>query len=153
MVRRPPRSTRTDTLFPYTTLFRSTPQGRGDGADDHQDHEGRHGDMVEAAGGVRNRSRGRRCCRARPAAAQGPSPSPACGRRCPKSLPPRRRGADEGARAQRSVLLTLACGPGTTAKARSEEHTSELQSLIRISYSVFFFKKKTNQHCILYKTY
>src|SRR3546814_6081967 len=47
-----------------------------------------------------------------------PSPSPACGRRCPA-------GADEG--------------------ARSEEHTSELQSLMRNSYAVFCLKKKTNR--------
>src|SRR3546814_4558658 len=77
MIRRPPRSTRTDTLFPYTTLFRSLP--------------GRHGDR-------RGRSRD------------------------PAGAHDHPRGARRG---------------------RSEEHTSELQSLMRISYAVFCLKKKT----------
>src|SRR3546814_5384221 len=85
MIRRPPRSTRTDTLFPYTTLFRS---GRGD-----------------LVAGTR-----------RPAGV----PRPALGRLC------RLRGAER----IRPALL------------RSEEHTSELQSLMRISYAVFCLKKK-----------
>src|SRR3546814_4067463 len=90
MIRRPPRSTRTDTLFPYTTLFRSlydiSPIG-----------------VIEAA----------------------------------------RHNA-------RALGLMLA---GDEA-ARSEEHTSELQSLMRISYAVFCLKKKkeiqTYTHYILY---
>src|SRR3546814_3001944 len=86
-MRRPPRSTRTDTLFPYTTLFRSRLR-RGQG---------------------RRRRRG------------GGLPSRAPGER--------RRGADAA---------------GRTARPRSEEHTSELQSLMRISYAVFCLKKKTN---------
>src|SRR3546814_9521066 len=73
MIRRPPRSTRTDTLFPYTTLFRS--------------------DSTRSSGGrdptAERRRAPRRCCR-----------------------------------------------------PRSEEHTSELQSLMRISYAVFCLKKK-----------
>src|SRR3546814_8902296 len=80
MIRRPPRSTRTDTLFPYTTLFRST---------------------------ARPRSRHRRELRLPRAALRG-------GRH---GRPPGRQG-------------------------RSEEHTSELQSLMRISYAVFCLKKK-----------
>src|SRR3546814_17999875 len=86
MIRRPPRSTRTDTLFPYTTLFRSL--RRGDPA--------------------RRCRRDRRDLRAR---VLGRQP----GR-------PRRRDRD---------------------RRRSEEHTSELQSLMRISYAVFCLKKKT----------
>src|SRR3546814_8774903 len=74
MIRLPPRSTRTDTLFPYTTLFRS----RGEGRD------------------------------------------------------PRFRGA-----------LCRKSGP-----LRSEEHTSELQSLMRISYAVFCLKKKKNKKLV-----
>src|SRR3546814_9802485 len=77
MIRRPPRSTRTDTLFPYTTLFRSAQAERrraGCGNDQHD-------------------------------------------------LP--RRALDQG--------------------WRSEEHTSELQSLMRISYAVFCLKKKKNK--------
>src|SRR3546814_5529937 len=84
MIRRPPRSTRTDTLFPYTTLFRSSgclPPRPGDGP----------------------RPRSRAC----------PSPS-----------------ADTRAHA---------------AAPRSEEHTSELQSLMRISYAVFCLKKKKTE--------
>src|SRR3546814_14095819 len=72
MIRRPPRSTRTDTLFPYTTLFRSWAVASGTG-------------WRPGAGRPR-----------------GPRPGP-----------------------------------------RSEEHTSELQSLMRISYAVFCLKKKT----------
>src|SRR3546814_2622965 len=82
MIRRPPRSTRTDTLFPYTTLFRSLPA------------------RAHLVGETR--------------AARGP-------RR-------RARGADPALRSE-----------------RSEEHTSELQSLMRISYAVFCLKKKILQ--------
>src|SRR3546814_6576079 len=74
MIRRPPRSTRTDTLFPYTTLFRSTTKAK-------------------AAGPTSRASPCARCW-------------------------------------------------------RSEEHTSELQSLMRISYAVFCLKKKTKKQCI-----
>src|SRR3546814_5569811 len=81
MIRRPPRSTRTDTLFPYTTLFRSDPAGRG----------------------VR--------------------PPPHLHR-------PRSRSGGKLGR--------------TPPFVRSEEHTSELQSLMRISYAVFCLKKKKN---------
>src|SRR3546814_2498170 len=70
MIRRPPRSTRTDTLFPYTTLFRST-----------------------------------------------------------------------GGSVMQSIVQTLV-GIGGGPDKRSEEHTSELQSLMRISYAVFCLKKK-----------
>src|SRR3546814_10357417 len=88
MLRRPPRSTRTDTLFPYTTLFRSLPEP-----------------------GVR-----------RGAFAE---------------LPPARQ-----CRATPAVRHPLTC----TALPRSEEHTSELQSLMRISYAVFCLKKKNQKH-------
>src|SRR3546814_11028867 len=75
MIRRPPRSTRTDTLFPYTTLFRS-----------------------------RSTSKSR------------------CG--------------------SRSILLITTISHARNMSGRSEEHTSELQSLMRISYAVFCLKKK-----------
>src|SRR3546814_4795675 len=91
MIRRPPRSTRTDTLFPYTTLFRSFDRHDLDLADKLLAH-------VEAADKV------------------GRNPDLA------------EQGED-----------------------RSEEHTSELQSLMRISYAVFCLKKKkTHKH--LYMT-
>src|SRR3546814_3425879 len=89
MIRRPPRSTRTDTLFPYTTLFRS----------------GRPEHLVEAVHADRR----------------------------PVGL---RRGVEEG------QDLVLADGATGQPDRRSEEHTSELQSLMRISYAVFCLKKK-----------
>src|SRR3546814_3376629 len=103
MIRRPPRSTRTDTLFPYTTLFRS-----GHGAD----------------GGVALRGGGR----AGPGRPQGHAGAAA---------PRARRRAGVGR------LAGPPAGPEPRRRrARSEEHTSELQSLMRISYAVFCLKKK-----------
>src|SRR3546814_18804150 len=93
MIRRPPRSTRTDTLLPYTALFRSR----------------------RSLLPVARQHRGRLRARAR-----------------------RERGGDRGrARPQDS-------GPSPRSRLarRSEEHTSELQSLMRISYAVFCLKKK-----------
>src|SRR3546814_6396400 len=90
MIRRPPRSTRTDTLFPYTTLFRSL-------RDRHQ--LGRQAD-------------------------EHPS-----GR----------------------ISRIPASGTSTWPVERSEEHTSELQSLMRISYAVFCLKKK-NKHTLTQHT-
>src|SRR3546814_2288728 len=80
MIRRPPRSTRTDTLFPYTTLFRSS----------------------------------------------------------------RRRGTRSG---QSPQLPEQSGRPHFGVLSRSEEHTSELQSLMRISYAVFCLKKKKTTTC------
>src|SRR3546814_10077329 len=97
MQRRPPRSTRTDTLFPYTTLFRSpTPWTR------------------------------RRTKR------QSPKPPPA---RPPRPPPPPHTPTPSRPTRTRPMTLLL--------HRRSEEHTSELQSLMRISYAVFCLKKKT----------
>src|SRR3546814_19682033 len=91
MIRRPPRSTRTDTLFPYTTLFRS---------------------KLVAGAAVR--------------------------RPC------------QSLRLWRLALHPLGAGGGGSRRrgrgARSEEHTSELQSLMRISYAVFCLKKKKKKH-------
>src|SRR3546814_7036219 len=104
-IRRPPRSNRTDTLFPYTTLFRSSPARRRGGP----------------------RRRGIAPAPARPLAHRSFATLP-----CPG---PDDIGDDRcGARARRPV-------------DRSEEHTSELQSLMRISYAVFCLKKKKiNKH-------
>src|SRR3546814_2587752 len=88
MIRRPPRSTRTDTLFPYTTLFRSLVDQLG-----WSGHVGFKGSIAGFA----------------PSVASAARPST---RRMPRFTP------------------------------RSEEHTSELQSLMRISYAVFCLKKK-----------
>src|SRR3546814_7229717 len=97
LIRRPPRTTRTDTLFPYTTLFRSatTPEEPG-----------------KFPPPPRPQAR-----RARPQ------------RSPPPGLPPGRAPSE----ARRGA-----------PPPRSEEHTSELQSLMRISYAVFCLKKKTN---------
>src|SRR3546814_10088485 len=94
MIRRPPRSTRTDTLFPYTTLFRS------------------------------------KGC------------TPPCARRSVKGCPP------PCARRRKEKIPAPGGGHrdkrrrGRKGENRSEEHTSELQSLMRISYAVFCLKKK-----------
>src|SRR3546814_5004679 len=90
MIRRPPRSTRTDTLFPYTTLFRSG-------------HRRHRRDLVKIAEAIV---------------------------------------ADRLGRAEAFIL------------PRSEEHTSELQSLMRISYAVFCLKKKIIHltHTLLFST-
>src|SRR3546814_8704417 len=93
MIRRPPRSTRTDTLFPYTTLFRSLPV-----------HKAREGGRIE-----------------RPVAEW------------------RHQG---GNRTRKHVSLLYKDRAGPKESGRSEEHTSELQSLMRISYAVFCLKKK-----------
>src|SRR3546814_4215110 len=93
MIRRPPRSTRTDTLFPYTTLFRSSEQPT-----DRADPRGRHTIGV----GFRDAA-------------------------------PIDQTTGIGARSLHSP---------SPSGARSEEHTSELQSLMRISYAVFCLKKK-----------
>src|SRR3546814_10788153 len=109
MIRRPPRSTRTDTTFPYTTLFRSrdlrTAQWR----------------MVHGHG---DRRWQRQCA--------GNAGMPRLRERIDGA-----RSADSGALNSRSAAGTR-CGQ----RRRSEEHTSELQSLMRISYAVFCLKKK-----------
>src|SRR3546814_2292005 len=86
MIRRPPRSTRTDTLFPYTTLFRSAEKRADIGGDEARESEGVGDPFVEG---------------------------------------------------------DLADIIAIIDRRRSEEHTSELQSLMRISYAVFCLKKKT----------
>src|SRR3546814_16913628 len=106
MLRRPPGSTRTDTLCPYTTLFRSPAVAS------------RHG------GGRQRRHRGRR------------SPFQLPTEEGPRF---RRRLAAGGGGGRRRRHAQRAARPGHD---RSEEHTSELQSLMRISYAVFCLKKK-----------
>src|SRR3546814_10330683 len=100
-MRRPPRSTRTDTLFPYTTLFRS--------------------------------ARVRR-------ALVGQRPAPVA----------LRRGAGRHHRTEAHRTAEDAADGGAEPQ-RSEEHKSELQSLMRISYAVFCLKKK-KKHTINNKT-
>src|SRR3546814_5782062 len=107
MIRRPPRSTRTDTLFPYTTLFRSG-----------------QADLYAAFRGLFRRDQGRAV-----------------------------RGDDDRLSGDRQPAVEIRrAGPLWQGKARaaalpvrSEEHTSELQSLMRISYAVFCLKKKKHK--------
>src|SRR3546814_1747086 len=116
MVRRPPRSTRTDTLLPYTTLCRS-PLGQGEGAG--VEVRGWFVDAIEDAGAGTVDSR-------------------------LADTIDRRQGEDR--RTIEPVVLAVGChrrGP-QRGQRRSEEHTSELQSLMRISYAVFCLKNKNN---------
>src|SRR3546814_5911463 len=108
MIRRPPRSTRTDTLFPYTTLFRSAPAAPAAVA-------------VESA-----------------ADHPGAVKSPMVGTVYPSAEPGAAPFIAEGTQVQAGDTLLLV----DAMKVRSEEHTSELQSLMRISYAVFCLKKK-----------
>src|SRR3546814_9474665 len=103
MIRRPPRSTRTDTLVPYTTLFRSArasslceERQEAQCPDDRHRSGTRHGELSQ-------------------------------------------RAARKTARAPRDARTRTV---GRKLPCRSEEHTSELQSLMRISYAVFCLKKK-----------
>src|SRR3546814_3065481 len=118
MIRRPPRSTRTDTLFPYTTLFRSVgeaPHAAAEGRGFAFGHEAPRHRLVETRG--------------RGGTAQAAFEQLVGGRG--------RLGDPVGARQR--------------GRGRSEEHTSELQSLMRISYAVFCLKKKNinrkNTYC------
>src|SRR3546814_7839916 len=103
MIRRQPRSTRTDTLFPYTTLFRSPAQ---------------QGDIAPAVAVISDDGAGLRRC----------------------DVPARRQVWPL------RLLVKLEEGRQIIQRfgQRSEEHTSELQSLMRISYAVFCLKKKNN---------
>src|SRR3546814_4560612 len=111
MVPRPPISTRTDKLFPYTTLFRAQPGQGGGRALRLGSHPGTGN--PESRGTVAN---------------LGQRPAPGAGGREPERL--QHGGSD------------LAGRHPDHAGYRSEEHTSELQSLMRISYAVFCLKKK-----------
>src|SRR3546814_8220215 len=103
MIRRPPRSTRTDTLFPFTTLFRSTGQGRRR--------------RLRPMAAVDQRRRLRRSAHA----------------------PDHRRRREVHGRDGREIRRDHR---RFDRPDRSEEHTPELQSLMRISYAVFCLKKK-----------
>src|SRR3546814_2322379 len=141
MLRRPPRSTRTDTLFPYTTLFRSDERcllrARASGVRLHRRR--RHDVGARAPGTARRRWRTRRLSAPVLLAMHGHPP----GEDAPRGAVVRRCGTVEdlgvtrGAR-QMNILVTGHSG----YIGRSEEHTSELQSLMRISYAVFCLKKK-----------
>src|SRR3546814_2624293 len=104
MIRRPPRSTRTDTLFPYTTLFRSP-------------------EMMDESSPPESAS--------------------------PMGTSERRRSWTASitkALSSSMYWLKVKLEESSRSGYRSEEHTSELQSLMRISYAVFCLKKKKRYH-------
>src|SRR3546814_8673078 len=136
MIRRPPRSTRTDTLFPYTTLFRSQHQrdlvaAPAQAAVDAQDPR-----LRGAVGRCRTHAAG--------------DPRGAVGQRVQAHVAVLERDAQRRQFGAEVGELRLAAQRGFGARPgqgevalRSEEHTSELQSLMRISYAVCCLKKKT----------
>src|SRR3546814_9018658 len=130
MIRRPPRSTRTDTLFPYTTLCRS-PWRRPAAPE--------HAQFSRARFGRPDSGRSTVVANDRPwlsAEAAGASqPFEASG--------PARRTGNNACLCDRRKVEPV--GDTFVAK-RSEEHTSELQSLMRISYAVFCLTTKNQQH-------
>src|SRR3546814_945517 len=128
MLRRPPRSTRTDTLFPYTTLFRSELAE----AVAHV-HRGRHPRQVGVTGVREDRGdAGAHVV----AALQGHLPHAHAFDVGDRVQASRREDARRHAQFAGTHALAVA-----RCIARSEEHTSELQSLMRISYAVFCLKK------------
>src|SRR3546814_4650501 len=112
MIRRPPRSTRTDTLFPYTTLFRSA------GYSEHEEK------LARVFLSPQHKA-------------------------CAQAVMSAMRGAGMTARIDaigNVVGRYEAAVEGARTLIRSEEHTSELQSLMRISYAVFCLKKKNKDN-------
>src|SRR3546814_3168905 len=105
MIRRTPRSTRTDTLFPYTTLCRSGPKASQKLKSFRKGKGERLASLKSYWQGERGRMTGR-----------------LEGKRC--------------------LITGIGGGIGRASALRSEEHTSELPSLMRISYAVFCLKKK-----------
>src|SRR3546814_3176143 len=130
MIRRPPRATRTDTLFPYTTLFRSQ--------DSVRQVLLRHHDGIERYIALSIGVRKRACDLADGRLVQRPADE---GGESGLKHGHRRVGAfDAHPRELRPGLNAIGHGP------RSEEHTSELQSLMRNSYAVFCLKKKKSNN-------
>src|SRR3546814_8768575 len=107
MIRRPPRSTRTDTLFPYTTLFRSH----------DREHQVGHRGILAREG---------------QAFLHELDPDASFGGHSVDGTPDNAKEEQPA----NNYATRISCG------RRSEEHTSELQSLMRISYAVFCLKKK-----------
>src|SRR3546814_7437779 len=129
MIRRPPRSTRTDTLFPYTTLCRSC-------CNRYTEESGADHDREPALGRTaRSQEDGRQRQRLRRVQAQEV--------RHPQ-VARDERPAEQGEGATVCGGADQRPARHADRDARSEEHTSELQSLMRISYAGFCLKKKHN---------
>src|SRR3546814_6852025 len=110
MKRGPPRCTRTDTRFPYTTLFRSVTENQSQYSTREAADDGRH-PLKEQA-------------------------------RCPASISARQEQRRAAGAAGCSTPGCCSPWPPPSGSPRSEEHTSELQSLMRTSYAVFCLLKK-----------
>src|SRR3546814_2654565 len=127
MIRRPPRSTRTDTLFPYTTLFRAAIRTR-------ELFPNREKKIKTRAVTWTARKRWRRIDAPHPRAGHPDATSPADG--------PGRGARDRGKSPRMPAAMAsldaagMHSGQGEVLARRSEEHTSELQSLMRIPYDV-----------------
>src|SRR3546814_2606843 len=130
MIRRPPSSTRTDTLFPYTTLFRSRRLGRR--------CRGSRGLSVRCGCGAIGSRRQPRILLGLTMQCEAQITKADAEHQLGRVLVSDRQHCS----ALRLSLLTLVILVVDTLR-RSEEHTSELQSLMRISYAVFCLKKKT----------
>src|SRR3546814_3206462 len=129
MIRRPPRSTRTDTLFPYTTLFRSDAVDRNVSTGKLGSHCLRHTHQASLGRGIIGLPRIARCTNNR---SDRDDAAKACLHHrlaCRASKAEGRLQID----ADHLIPLIIFHPHGE----RSEEHTSELQSLMRISYAVF----------------
>src|SRR3546814_5509410 len=134
LIRRPPRSTRTDTLFPYTTLFRSAFSLCLSLCDALQPEEIRS--SVKLFPPLADVTLHHSCFF--DATANGPITAPVA---VIVGNPPFESSlTTEGAKRSYAAHIKE---HGALADKRSEEHTSELQSLMRISYAVFCLKKKT----------
>src|SRR3546814_2164913 len=137
MIRRPPRSTRTDTLFPYTTLFRSLRENPRD-VRSNLKFFARLSLLVIGHDG--------RDCRAM---LHGVYSSFVTGGHCLRHrMEIERNGNDRGQSPDRRHRGRLRPHPPSALcrPTRSEEHTSELQSLMRISYAVFCLNKKNKSN-------
>src|SRR3546814_6781486 len=122
MIRRTPRSTLTDTLFPYTTLFQSRPLGAILG-----NLEFDHADIFDDVAAIQRQFH-----------------------HLVRTVPGRGRLVVNGEDARLAQVLAMGCWTPVET-FRSEEHTSELQSLTRIAHPVFCSKKKVTRS-IMHRT-
>src|SRR3546814_8224069 len=140
MIRRPPRSTRTDTLFPYTTLFRSPASSE---LRSPARSVGRNAEASRAACPKIEQLERRSCGKTRNHEIVDIRFEKHAFRLALKTVPHDPL-SERGRQVLRRIEQCEAVGLAGESR-RSEEHTSELQSLMRISYAVFCLKKKKTQ--------